>query len=423
MMTLLKRVLGGAKLPPKLSYEEGRAVLEGNEERLQQELARHKDAEPEMLYYLAERGSEKTRRAVASNPGTPSAANRKLADDTSGDVRAELARKIGRLLPELLASEREAVCQQTLETLEKLAADQVAHVRAILAEEIKQLDCVPRTIIARLAHDVEEAVAVPVLEYSPLLWDEDLIEIVASARAQGAIAAVARRRGVSEEVSEAIVATLDIPAIATLLANPDARIREGTIEALVEQADATLAWHSPLAMRADLSLRVLRRIAGFVSAALLEQMAQRHALDDETLTYLNRCVRARLHEEALHSNEHEDKAAAEVAAAEKEGKLNEGFIEKAVEGGQRDAVIAALAKLTGSPRSKVEKVFASRNAKAITALAWEAGLTMRIAFKIQALVVKLKADELLPARAGIAYPLSEEEMRWHLSYFGMSEKT
>ena len=48
---------------------------------------------------------------------------------------------------------------------------------------------------------------------------------------------------------------------------------------------------------------------------------------------------------------------------------------------------------------------------------------MRVAFKIQALVVKLKADELLPARAGIAYPLSEEEMRWHLSYFGMGEKT
>jgi hypothetical protein len=36
------------------------------------------------------------------------------------------------------------------------------------------------------------------------------------------------------------------------------------------------------------------------------------------------------------------------------------------------------------------------------------------------MVVKLPADELLPARAGVAFPLSEDEMRWHLSYFGLT---
>jgi uncharacterized protein (DUF2336 family) len=374
-----------------------------------------------MLYYLAERGSAKTRRAVAGNPATPSAANRKLADDQDNDVRAELARKIGRLLPELLASERENVCHLTLETLERLATDQVPHVRAILAEEVKHLDCVPRHVIAKLARDIEEVVAAPVLEYSPLLWDEDLIEIVSSARAQGAIAAIARRRGLSENVSEAVVATMDIPAIAALLGNNDARIRETTIESLLDRAETTMPWHSPLAMRADLSLRVIRRVAGFVGAALLEQIAQRQDLDNETVTYLNRCVRARLQEEALHAPEHEDKALADVNAAEKEGKLDEHFVEQAAEAGHRDVVVAALAKLVRSTRPKVEKVFASRNAKAVTALAWRAGLSMRIAFKIQAVVVKLKADELLPARAGINYPLTEAEMRWHLSYFGMGD--
>jgi uncharacterized protein (DUF2336 family) len=214
---------------------------------------------------------------------------------------------------------------------------------------------------------------------------------------------------------------MDIPAIATLLANNKARIREATIEQLVDRAEGTLAWHSPLAMRADLSLRVLRRIAGFVGAALLAEIAKRHDLDEETLTYLNRCVRARLQEEALHAAEYEDKAVAEVNAAEREGRLNEGFMEHAIGAGQRDAVVAALAALTKATRPQVEKVFASRNAKAITSLAWRAGLSMRIAFKIQALVVKLKADELLPARGGIHYPLSETDMRWHLSYFGVGE--
>lgn len=31
--------------------------------------------------------------------------------------------------------------------------------------------------------------------------------------------------------------------------------------------------------------------------------------------------------------------------------------------------------------------------------------------------MKLAGRELLPARGGISFPLSKEEMRWHLSYF------
>ena len=67
------------------------------------------------------------------------------------------------------------------------------------------------------------------------------------------------------------------------------------------------------------------------------------------------------------------------------------------------------------------KILASRSAKAVTALCWQAGLSMRVAFKIQSAVAKLRADELLPARAGVAYPLTEKEMQWHLSYFGLAK--
>ena len=46
---------------------------------------------------------------------------------------------------------------------------------------------------------------------------------------------------------------------------------------------------------------------------------------------------------------------------------------------------------------------------------------MRSAFKIQRFLMKLPADELLPARNGTFFPLTEDEMRWHLSYFGAAE--
>jgi uncharacterized protein (DUF2336 family) len=397
-------------------------VLEAHERKSEEELAARTDAEPEMLYYLAERGSTAARKAVAANPATPAEANRLLVEDVDPDVRAELAKKIGRLLPDLLASERERVCELTLETLRKLAQDQLPRVRMMLAEEIKRLDCVPRDVVLTLAHDVEDAVCAPILEYSPLLSDNDLLEVIASARAQSALAAVAKRRGLSESVSDAIVASLDIPSVAALLANPNARVREGTLEKIIDHAQSIEAWHGPLVMRTDLSLRALRRIAGFVGVALLQQLTERHGLDDETQTFLKRNLRQRLErdDEAAHSEE--DKERAVVQAALKSGKLDERFVEDAVEAGSRDRVMESLSALVQVPRATVDKIFSSRSSKAITALVWKAGLTMRIAFKIQTLIVKLHADELLPARAGVGFPLSEDEMRWHLSYFGMSDK-
>ena len=230
MIAFLKRLMGAGQLPDKLSYEEARAILEASKVSAQRALAARADTEPEMLYYLAETGDETIRREIASNPATPAKADRILADDVDPAVRSELARKIGRLLPDLLASERERVCELTLQTLQRLANDQLPRARTILAEEIRALDCVPTEIILRLAHDAEEKVCAPILEYSPLLSDNDLLEIIATARAQNALAAIAKRRGVSESVSDAIVASLDIPAVAALLTNPNAHVREDTLE-------------------------------------------------------------------------------------------------------------------------------------------------------------------------------------------------
>jgi uncharacterized protein (DUF2336 family) len=412
--------LTGQKLPDQLSYDHARAVLESHKNGLEEELAGRSDAEPEMLYYLAERGAPQIRRKVAGNAATPAEANRFLADDADPEVRAELAQKIGRLLPDLLNSERERVCTLTLETLRRIAADQLVRVRAILASEIKHFDCVPKDVVMTLARDLEETVSVPVLEYSPLLSDADLLELIASARAQSALAAVARRRGVSERVAEVIIASLDVQAVAALLSNPNAQLCEKTLERIIDHAQKIEALQGPLIKRSDLSLRALRRIANFVGVALLHELTERHGLDEETVQYFKKCIRLRLDSDDESTLTKEDKARIEVMSVREQGKLDERYVEDAVEAGRRDIVIESLAVLSQAERRVIEKIFLSRSAKALTAIAWKAGLPMRISFKIQTLLLKLHADELLPARAGVDFPLGEDEMRWHLSYFGFA---
>ena len=119
-------------------------------------------------------------------PSTPAQANRHLADDADDEVRVELARKIGQLLPNLPQDASKRLRELTIETLERLARDALPRVRQVLAEEIKSLDCVPRRVIKALARDVE-VVAAPILEYSPLLSDADLVDVITSAQASFAL--------------------------------------------------------------------------------------------------------------------------------------------------------------------------------------------------------------------------------------------
>ncbi|HEX2594622.1 MAG TPA: DUF2336 domain-containing protein [Rhizomicrobium sp.] len=398
-------------------------VLETRARVAQDELAGRVDAGSDVLHYIAQKGATATRRAVAANTAATARTNRVLADDDDEDVRAELTRKIARLMPGLPVDENDHVRRLTLETLEKLASDHLPRIRALLAEEIKTLDCIPKSIVLKLARDVEAIVSVPILEYSPLLSDADLLEIIATARAHEALTAIAKRKFLSPNVSDAVATSLDIPAIAALLANPDAKIRAETLDKLVEQAKQIEAWHEPLAMRADLSPRAIRRICTFVGASLLEVLSRRHGLDEETQQLLSKQLRGRIETTPLQDDATvepvNDYSSEGVTAAWKEGRLDDAFVEDAVMAGRREAVIVALGHLARIPEDTSRRIMQSGSAKAVTSLIWRAGLSMRIAFKVQTFLMRLPTGELLPARGGVHFPLTEEEMRWHLSYFGI----
>ena len=381
------------------------------------ELASRTDAGADVLQYLAQHGTPAVRAAVAANPAAPAVTNRLLADDDAEDVRVELAVKIGRLMPGLSERESSHIFALTIETLECLARDASVRVRAILAEEIKYLDCIPKDIALALARDLHTVVAAPILQYSPLLSDADLIEIIACGQVQEVLTAIASRRPVSEPVSDRLVQALDVPAVAALLVNPDTNIRKETMDRIIEQAEEIQAWHMPLALRADLSARAIRRIGQLVGASILERLAARNDLSDATRIHLNRELRARLAEAP--SSDEAAAPADTVANARKEGRLDSTFVEQAAQAGQREVVVLALAQLANCSEQTVKKILSSGNAKPLVALVWHAHLSMRVAFKVQTFVMKLPGRDILPARGGIGFPLGKEEMRWHLNYFNI----
>lgn len=403
----------------KLRYEEARKALETHAKKVREHLAGQEGVEPEILYYLASDQSCIVRRRVAANPSTPQQANKILSADIDEDVRCELARKIGRLVPGLSEEDSSRVRDLAIEVMERLAHDSLPRVRAILAEEIKSARNVPAWIVRQLAQDLELIVCAPVLEYSPLLSDDDLIEIVAGAHVEGRLSSIAKRQHVSENLSDAIVASFDVSAVAALLANPNAQIREEALDRIVESAAEIEAWHQPVVMRADLSLRAVRRIAGFVSSALLRTLAERGGLDENTASFLNKRVRERIESEGIGTDieTSEDLAASQVKSAQAAGGLNDEFVLAAIDENNRPLVSCSLAALAGVPKQVVDRILVSQSGKAITALVWKANLAMRVSAKIQNVVAKLPRAKMALAREGMHFPMTQEEMEWHLSYF------
>ncbi len=416
--------LSGPRSRQALTFDEAHQILERTSAEAKAELAEGAHQQ-EILSYLAGDTSAAIRARVAANRAAPPAVDLDLADDEDVEVRAELARKIGRLVPGLSPRETEKLRETSILVLERLAADSLPRVRQIVAEEVKAARNIPKALALQLAKDAEIAVAAPVLQYSPLLVDDDLLEIIATSEVEGVLEAIAKREDLSADVSEAVVATLDIPAVAALLANKSAEFRAVTLEYLVENAANVERWHQPLVVRPELSLRAIRRIASFAASSLLEVLAARHDLDDETKLLLSSRVRERLKTDtAVQPNDEKahERAISAVAQAMKSGRLNDDFLADAVASDDRVRVTVALATLAEIPEAQAERVLKSGNGQTITAVVWAAGLSMRTAFLLQRDVAKLAPPALVPARNGVDFPFTEQQMKTHLSLLGIPTK-
>jgi uncharacterized protein (DUF2336 family) len=393
-----------------IDYSKARTLAADADPETRRRLAERSDVQPEILYFLAEDSEPEVRAATAANSATPRQADLVLAKDKDVGVRERLAHKIGRLAPNLSGEERAHIRELTLEVIGILAADRTARIRQVIAESLRHREDAPVEVIRRLARDAEIKVAGPILESSPLLTDAELIEIIRSKPIQGALEAIARRRRLGTPLADALVATaLSAPdgvlAVTALLKNHNAEIDPATMDRILDVAPGFGPWHGPLVDRPKLSGGVMRRLARFVSHALLGVLRQRKDADPETVAAIAVTEERRRTEAASDPAGDDDRVA--------DAPVGEAAIQAAIQAEQFAAVRAALSRDSGLPAPVVRKILASASAKAITALAWKANYSMPLAAALQAGPGGIAADEVLQPKNG-GYPLSDSDMEWQL---------
>ena len=417
MSALLRKLARRRPVAAPLDYEQSKRLARDADPEIRRQIAQRTDVQPEILYFLAEDTVPEVRLEIAGNTQTPRQADLLLATDSNLGVRHALACKIAAIAPSLSLEQRDQVRKLTEEVIETLARDQAVRVRQVVAEALKDLTDAPPEVIRRLARDAELVVAGPILEHSPVLLDADLLDIIASGPIRGALAANARRYNLPGAVTDAIVAaTVNTPAqaptITALLANDSAQIREQTLDRILDRPPATPPGHAPLVRRPTLPQGAMRRLAGFVARSLLDILQQRPDLDPATARDVAALVERRLAEE--------DDDEPDSAAAGPGGKapVGEDAIAAAIARGDQGGVTAALARDAKLDAAKVERILRSQSAKGVMALAWKAGLPVRLAVQLQLRIAGISPRGALNPREGVLYPLGDQEMDWQIEFFG-----
>ncbi len=188
------------------------------------------------------------------------------------EVRAVIAQKICRQVRGLDLNDVE---RRTInEILAVISKDAAALVRRALAVTLKNSPNLPRDVAQRLIRDVD-SIAVPILEYSPVLDDEDLLGVLRS-KAAAKMLAISRRARISGELVQAIVRYGDRHAIASVAANDGAELGTSLGAQLVElYHDDDLIMESFIS-RQDLPSLVVEKMITAVSAETAVRLHELH---------------------------------------------------------------------------------------------------------------------------------------------------
>ena len=206
----------------------------------------------------------------------------RLLEDPSVETRAGMAKKVAASYEGDGLTDAERRLAE--EIIRKMVHDAEARVRQALSESLKDNPDVPRDVVMKLASDTID-VATPVLQFSEVLTEEDLVEIVHT-QSEDAQVAVARRESITAPLADALVDTNNENVVAELVANDGADISEETFQKVLDEFGDSERVNAPMTNRKRLPIAVAERLVALVSDQLREHLVTHHELPDGLATDL-----------------------------------------------------------------------------------------------------------------------------------------
>jgi uncharacterized protein (DUF2336 family) len=244
-------------------------------------------------------------------------------------------------------------------------------VRRALSEVFAATQKAPRVVVHALAADQPE-IAIPVLARSPLLLENDLIDLIATVHPECQVA-IATRAILPRSIAAAIAEVGSAQACLALLENLDADIAWFSIDRIVERFGHLAPIRENLMARADLPMATRQAVLSKLSQTLAGFVAARHWLGSEHAEHAAKeaCEKATV---ALAADTPYEEIGELVQHLRQSGQLTAGMILRALLSGNVVLFEEALAELSGVALERAASYIHDRNISGFRALYGKAGL-------------------------------------------------
>ena len=244
-------------------------------------------------------------------------------------------------------------------------------VRGALSEVFASAQKAPPVVVHALAADQPD-VALPILSRSPLLNDEDLVDLFATGHPDAQVA-IAGRALLSRPLAAAIAEVGSAESCLALLENADADIALFSIDRIVNRFGHLSAIRETLIGRADLPMATRQALLAKLSQTLAGFVSARHWLGSEHAEYAAReaCEKATV---ALAAETPYDEIGELMHHLRQSGQLTAGMILRALLSGNVVLFEEALAELSGQALDRVTGYIHDKNISGFRAIYAKAGL-------------------------------------------------
>ena len=270
-----------------------------------------------------------------------------IKGDTDEDRALACYRLCRRIDTVDLSAQERTFSEQILKIVVDGAAERV---RRALAVTLKASHNLPPEIACRLARDIE-AVALPILENSPVLSDEDLAEILEFAEPARQYA-IARRATLSETVTDALCRFATDGAITLALGNERASFGTNGLNTAMDRFPTAQEMQEAMIERPVLPLLVAEKMAARLSGELFDRLVEKHAVPPQMAIDLASRTRERAGIDLISQAGLQADMQRYVQQLNLNGRLTPSFVLRALCQGEVRLVEHALAELSGIAHNK-----------------------------------------------------------------------
>jgi len=273
---------------------------------------------------------------------------RRLVRGDSPEARANAAHKICRRIDTMEMSEGDK--ESARQVLDLMCNDTAVLVRRALAVTLRNSPKLPRDIALKLARDVD-AIAVPVLKNSPVITDEDLVEIVLAGAAEKQVA-IAQRASLGEGLTEVIALYAAKPAVEACTLNEGAAFSDDAFAGLLKRFANDNEIKGALVSRNALPIHVTEKLVNMVTGELFDRLVNKHELPPQLAIEIASGTRERATLDLVEQAGLTSDPERFVQQLHLNGRLTPSLIMRSLCLGHIGFVEHAMAELAGVPRSK-----------------------------------------------------------------------